>query len=97
MKSLKKPQTLLLLGLTLLVPVSAFAGTTGTEFSSLHTWIKGIAQGYAGRAISIAAIVIGALLSLGRGNPMPILTGIGFAVFLKYLPTVVDGILTATI
>lgn len=87
----------LLLALALLIPLSAFAGTTGAEFQALYTWILGIAQGYAARAIAIAAIVIGALLSLGRGSPMPILSGIGFAVFLAYLPGVVNGLLTATI
>lgn len=87
----------LLLALAMLVPFSAFAGTTGAEFQALYNWILGIATGYAARAISIAAIVIGALMSLGRGSPMPILAGIGFAVFLAYLPGVVNGLLTATI
>jgi len=87
----------LLLALMMLVPLSAFAGTTGAEFQALYTWVLGIASGYAARAISIAAIVVGALMSLGRGSPMPILSGIGFAVFLAYLPGVVNGLLTATI
>jgi hypothetical protein len=42
-------------------------------------------------------VVIGALLSLGKGSPMPILSGVGFAVFLAYLPGVINGLLTATI
>lgn len=96
MKS-KQLKNQILLALALLVPLSAFAGTTGAEFQALYNWVLGIAQGYAARAISIAAIVIGALLSLGRGSPMPILTGVGFAVFLAYLPGVVNGLLTATI
>jgi len=87
----------LLLALAMLVPFSAFAGTTGVEFLALYNWVMGIAGGYAARAISIAAIVVGALMSLGRGSPMPILSGIGFAVFLAYLPGVVNGLLTATI
>ncbi|MGZ8257015.1 MAG: TraA family conjugative transfer protein [Gallionella sp.] len=81
----------------MVAPTSAFAGTTGAEFLNLYTWIMGIAGGYAARAISIAAIVIGALMSLGKGSPMPILAGIGFAVFLAYLPAVVNGVLSATI
>lgn len=96
MKSQQRKKQLLL-ALALLVPLSAFAGTTGAEFQALYTWVLGIATGYAARAIAIAAIVIGALMSLGRGNPMPILSGIGFAVFLAYLPGVVNGLLTATI
>ena len=96
MKSQQRKKQLLL-ALALLVPLSAFAGTTGAEFQALYTWVLGIATGYAARAIAIAAIVIGALMSLGRGNPMPILSGIGFAVFLAYLPGVVNGVLSATI
>lgn len=79
------------------MPAFAVAGTTGTEFLTFYTWISGIVSGYFGRAVSIAAIAIGALISVAKSNPIPILIGIGFAVFLSYAPTVVNGILTATI
>ncbi len=96
-KKLNPQKLQLLLAVTMLVPFAACAGTTGTEFLALYNWIMGIATGYAARAISIAAVVIGALMSLGKGSPMPILAGIGFAVFLAYLPGVVNGLLSATI
>ncbi|MDP2761333.1 MAG: TraA family conjugative transfer protein [Sideroxyarcus sp.] len=96
-KKLHQQKLQLLLAVAMLAPISAFAGTTGAEFLALYTWVLGIATGYAARAIAIAAIVVGALMSLGRGSPMPILSGIGFAVFLAYLPGVVNGLLTATI
>ena len=75
----------------------ALAGTTGTEFQSLYTWLTGLVQGYFGKAAAVAAIGLGALLSLARLNPIAILSGIGFAVFLQYAPTIASGILTATI
>ncbi len=81
----------------LVVPTFAFAGTTGAEFLTFYTWITGIVRGYFGRAISIAAVAIGALMSVAQSNPLPILVGIGFAVFLSYGPVVVNGILSATI
>ena len=87
---------LALLG-AMFLPTFAVAGTTGTEFLTLYTWINGVATGYAGRAIAIAAVVIGALLSVAKGNPIPILVGVGFAIFLQYTPTIVSGIMTATI
>jgi conjugal transfer pilus assembly protein TraA len=34
---------------------------------------------------------------LARLNPIAILSGIGFAVFLQYAPTIASGILTATV
>ncbi|WP_303785322.1 TraA family conjugative transfer protein [Azovibrio restrictus] len=76
---------------------SAFAGTTGTEFQNLYTWINNVVTGYFGRAVSVAAVGIGAILSIARVNPIPILAGVGFAIFLQYTPTIITGILTATI
>ena len=76
---------------------TALAGTTGTEFESLYTWLTGLVQGYFGKAAAVAAIGLGALFSLARLNPIAILSGIGFAVFLQYAPTIASGILTATI
>jgi conjugal transfer pilus assembly protein TraA len=75
----------------------AMAGTTGTEFQSLYTWLTGLVQGYFGKAAAVAAIGLGALFSLARLNPIAILSGIGFAVFLQYAPTIASGILTATV
>lgn len=84
------------MGMALLLPIAAFAATTGAEFLAIYNWISGIVSGYGGKAVAIAAIAVGALLSLGKSNPMPILAGIGFAIFLAYLPGVVNGMLTAT-
>ena len=76
---------------------SVLAGTTGPEVESLYTWLTGVVQGYFGKAAAVAAIGLGALFSLARLNPIAILSGIGFAVFLQYAPTIASGILTATI
>lgn len=76
---------------------SAFAGTTGTEFQNLYQWIDGVVTGYFGKAVAVAAVGIGAIISIARVNPIPILTGVGFAVFEQYTPTIISGILTATI
>ena len=88
---------ILVLFWAMLFPVLATAGTTGTEFLALYTWVNGVATGYGGRVIAIASVIIGALLSVAKGNPIPILVGIGFAIFLSYTPTIINGILTATI
>jgi len=79
------------------LPIFAYAGTTGAEFLTFYNWINGIVTGYFGRAIAIASVAIGALLSVAKSNPIPILAGIAFAVFLSYTPTIINGILTATI
>ena len=80
-----------------LVAGSALAGTTGTEFQTLYTWINGVVTGYFGRAVAVAAVGLGAIISIARVNPIPILSGAGFAIFLQYTPTIITGILTATV
>ena len=77
-----------------LVAGSAVAGTTGTEFQNLYTWLNNVVTGYFGRAVAVAAVGIGAIISIARVNPIPILAGVGFAVFLQYTPTIITGILT---
>lgn len=76
---------------------SANAGTSGAEFQSLYTWLNGVVTGYGGKAAAMASIGIGALFSIGRSSPIPILGGVAFAIFLQYVPTIVTGILTATV
>lgn len=83
--------------LFLLVAGTAFAGTSGTEFQNLYTWINDVVTGYFGRAVSVAAVGVGAIMSIARVNPIPILAGIGFAIFLQYTPTIITGILSATV
>jgi conjugal transfer pilus assembly protein TraA len=36
-------------------------------------------------------------MAIARVNPIPILGGVGFAIFLQYTPTIISGILSATI
>jgi conjugal transfer pilus assembly protein TraA len=82
----------------LLLAGSAMAGTGGsTEFSALHQWLMDIIQGYGGRVVALASIFVGAIFSIARLNPLPILAGVAFAIFLYYGPTVADGILAAPI
>lgn len=76
---------------------AALAADTGAEFEGLYNWINGIVTGYFGKAIAVAAVGIGAIMSVARVNPIPVLSGVGFAVFEQYTPTIISGILTATI
>ncbi len=93
----RKTQTALIALLLALVAGSAVAGTTGTEFQNLYNYINNVVTGYFGRAVAVAAVGIGAVISIARVNPIPILSGVGFAIFLQYAPTIITGILTATI
>jgi conjugal transfer pilus assembly protein TraA len=76
-------------------PTVALAGTS-TEFDTIHQKFRDWVQGTGGMAASLAAIGIGGLWSIMKG-PIPILGGIGSAIFLQYSPDISDAIFTATV
>lgn len=83
--------------LLVLLAGSAIAGTTGTEFQSIYTTLLNWASGFLGKSIAIAAFILGAGVGLARSSPIPALVGIVFALFMVYVPTIIDGIMTAVI
>lgn len=95
------PTMLGLLGLgiaaALLLPAIVHAGTGGTEFNALYTLLTGWMQGTMGRLIAVAVGTIGILAGMTRGSLMLGLSGIGAAVFMFFLPTIIGGIVTATL
>lgn len=76
---------------------SALAGTTGTEFQTIYTTLLNWASGFLGKSIAIAAFILGAGVGLARSSPIPALVGVVFALFMVYVPTIIDGIMTAVI
>ena len=76
---------------------SAFAGTTGSEFQTMYTTMLNWATGYLGKAIAVAAFILGAGIGVARSSPIPALAGVVFALFMVYVPTIIDSIMTATI
>jgi conjugal transfer pilus assembly protein TraA len=80
-----------------LFSVSAFAGTTGTEFQGIYQMIHDWATGYLGRTLAISAFIIGAGMGLARSSAIPALIGVVVALFMFYIPQVIDSILTAIV
>ena len=76
---------------------SAFAGTTGTEFQTMYTTLLNWVNGYLGKSIAIAAFILGAGVGIARSSPIPALVGIVFALFMVYVPTIIDSIMTAVV
>lgn len=76
---------------------AAFAGTTGNEFQTMYTTLLDWATGYLGKAIAIAAFILGAGVGIARSSPIPALAGVVFALFMVYVPTIIDTIMTATL
>lgn len=76
---------------------SALAGTTGTEFQTVYATLLNWATGFLGKSIAIAAFILGAGIGVARSSPIPALVGIVFALFMVYVPTIIDSIMTAVI
>lgn len=83
--------------LALALSSGALAGTGGAEFTDVVDTLQGWATGGLGQVISLAAVLIGAIISVVRSNPMPILSGIAFAMILNFTPGIVVNLLTGTI
>lgn len=75
----------------------ANAATGGGEFQKLYELIAGWAQGYLGRAIAVAFVIVGLLTGLVRGSVIGAVTAIGAAVALLMLPTIIDAIFTGSV
>lgn len=89
--------TLSLVVLLFAVIDPAHAGSDGKEFNTVYDMLTGWAQGTLGRIICIAIVLVGIAASVKNGTLMPIVIGIGAAVTLYNAPSIVDGILSATI
>lgn len=76
---------------------SVLAGTTGAEFQTMYTTLLGWINGFLGKSIAIAAFIIGAGVGVARSSPIPALIGVVFALFMVYVPNIIDGIMTAVI
>ena len=88
---------LLVTALLLAAAGTVFAGTTGTEFQTMHTTLLNWVSGFLGKSIAIAAFILGAGVGIARSSPIPALVGVVFALFMVYVPSIIDGIMTATI
>ena len=76
---------------------AAHAGGGGTEFTTVVTQLQEWATGGLGQVIALAAVLVGAIVSVVRSNPLPILSGIAFAMILNFTPGIVVSLLTGTL
>ena len=76
---------------------SVMAGTTGAEFQPLYTTLLNWASGYLGKSIALAGFILGAGIGIARSSPIPALAGVVFALFMVYVPAIIDSIMTAVI
>lgn len=73
----------------------AFAGTKGTPFAGIWKMLTGWIQGYLGRVICGAMILVGVVAGIARQSLMSFAVGIAAGLGLYNLPGIVNGIMTA--
>lgn len=86
-----------LLLLALLLPVAAFAATTGTEFKAFYDFVYGAATGYLGRGIAITGGLIMLGVAAGTGKATIAILGVVLAIFGALGPTIIDAIFASAI
>lgn len=79
-----------------MVPM-AHAGTTGAEFQDAYTMLTEWINGYFGRALAIAFLLVGLFMGIARQNLMACGVSIAVAFGLIITPTILDNILSATV
>ena len=97
MKLNHKSALLIMAAALIFLPGLAVAGTTGTEFQTLYTLVLGWAQGFLGKTIAISAFIIGLGMGIAKSSPIPALTGVVFALFVVYIPTVIGSVVTGVL
>ncbi|MBU2959153.1 TraA family conjugative transfer protein [Paracoccus sp. 1_MG-2023] len=75
---------------------TAHAGTTGTEFQAAYTMLTEWINGYFGRALAIAFLLVGLFMGIARQNLMACGVSIAVAFGLIITPTILDNVLSAT-
>ena len=97
MKQNHKSVLLVLTAALILLPGLAMAGTTGTEFQTLYILVLGWSTGFLGKTIAISAFIIGLGMGIAKSSPIPALTGVVFALFVVYIPTVIGNVVTGVL
>lgn len=82
--------------LSVLMTSVSHAGTTGTEFKGVYDTLRNWTVGYLGRAIAMAAFVVGLGWGIAKSSPATALSGLAIAFFIMVGPNVLDAVASAT-
>ena len=96
----RRTKIALILGATLaliVVPDLVYAGTGGTEFSSIYTTLTGWMTGLLGRTIAVSFIIVGLVAGVVRQSIYGFVVGVAAGLGLFLAPAIVDSVVTATL
>lgn len=88
---------LVLLVLSLLIG-SAYAGTDGAvEFQGIYDKLKGWVGGYLGKLIALFAFMVGLFYGAVKQNFIVALGGVGIAIMVAVMPSLMEGLVGGVI
>lgn len=73
----------------------ADAATDGDAFAEFATMVEGWTHGGLGTGIALLTLLVGAGIGVARNSPLPALSGVASAAFLKWGPDIVTNLLGA--
>ena len=81
----------------LLVADAATAGTTGTMLQDTYETVEQIFDGYGGKLVAIASLVVGVFMSVARNAILPAVVGICLCIFATNVTTIAETAVSAVI
>ena len=75
----------------------ANAGSDSQEFTQVYQKLTDWAQGTLGKILALTCIIVGTAFTISRGTLIYAVIGIAMCLVLYNAPSVIDGILTATV
>ena len=76
---------------------TVFAGDQGSEFDDVWNTLLGWAQGTLGKIIALSMMLVGIIAGVARQSIMAFAMGIASGLGLFYAPTVINGVVSATL
>lgn len=81
----------------LMMSDASFAGTGGNEFEDVWVTLQDWTQGTLGRIITLAIIVVGAVIGVVRQSLMTFAVGFAMGMGLYNAPAIIDTVVSATL
>jgi conjugal transfer pilus assembly protein TraA len=76
----------------------AVAGTGGTtEFGGVYTTVQGWLSGTLGKLLALVFLAVGVAVGIAKQNLFAFVAGIACALGINAAPTIIDGLITATL
>ena len=100
MKKLNEMRTLGILVVlfgVLMMGTEAFAGTADTDFTAIATKLNDWATGTLGRVLALSIFIVGIAMGIVQQSVTAAVVAVGGALILNYGPSIITGLISATV